>query len=740
MRIISTKQLDCLFIFPPGSGNAGNDFSYNIGSAYIISYLRQNGFRAGQFIHKDLIGLRTCLKEILDFNARVVGFTVFNTNFLLSVLIAEQLKTISPHTIVVFGGPTATNYAEFILEKYPFIDLCFRKEGEETFLQFISALSGKKYELDEVDLLNIRGISYRSSGSVRMNPDSNIFKNDQINTDFLDKYPSPYLSGIIPAADSYEVGLLTARGCNQNCIYCNCAVMSNRRFVTHSVDRIISELDFLSASSSGNKSLNIFDDAFSLIPQRAKAICRSIIDNHIKIKLSCITRCDCVDEELLDLMKEAGFVAVGFSLESANPKSLRIIGKVHMPEDIPSDGLERESLFIDKLGKMSNYAKKIGIETVFCSIMVGLPHETLEEANKTIETIDNNPAIDYYIHNLLTIYHGTPLSSNFSKYGYRLNCIDDNPVFSRTLYPDDLVTRVNVSSKAQFHSLKKSLDNNTVSILSLVSGSNNSNEWFNNMIIMSDTIEMEFVEWLREVIAVNGTIIQIYSNEEGLFKNLACNYEAFVRFYSPSLNIRNFYLENDQNIIYLSSYSPLIRDQKDKQSIGICDFRFFRSVLEDSKTDFLRTLCKESDSDDADSAYEFYCKIKQDKDLFNCLINSKPFPYFVNLCKWTAEISNCRKRNTIIVNSNSELRLCWYGSNIAKVGDSFKTIIKNFETYQKMVTDHRKCNQCIARGYCIICSSPYPLSESDYCIKQKASNINNVAELFISLDTIKQYA
>lgn len=740
MSKISRNQVGSLFVFSPGGEDADNYFFYHIGSAYIISFLRLNGYKAEQFIYNDFIDLENCVRKILMYNAKIIGFSVFNTNFLTSILIAEQLKKLSPETIIVFGGPTASAYSEFILGKYLFVDLCFRNESEEIFLQFINQLYDNHFNLKGIDLGQLKGISYRSEDKVCKNPESNILIKNSRNTDYLDKYPSPYLSGFIPGPAAFNIGLITARGCNQNCVYCNCAVLSKRRFFTHSIDRVISEIDFISRYSAGNQILKFFDDSFSLIPQRAKKICKAIIENKIKVPLSCITRCDCVDEELLDLMKEAGFVSVGFSLESANPKTLRIIGKVHKAEDNPSDELAKEVLFIEKLGVVSAYAKKIGIKNVFSSIMVGLPDETIEEANRTIETIDKYVNIDFYTHNFLNIYKGTPLYSTYPKYGYEVKFIDDNPIFSRTIYPNEIVKKVNISSKSQIHKLQKANDNKTLKILSLVPEKTSADKWFNNIILLSNTVDGHFVDWLKKILAINGTIIQVYSNKDALFSHSENNYEKLIRYSAPSLNILNYYLERDNNLLLLNSYSSSLKILENKEAcISICDFNFVKSNLTNPEIDFLKILCKESDIDDAISAYDYFCKVKNKKNLFGYLINRRAFPYFANLCKWTKDLSNCQKRNTLIINDTSDVRLCWYGRKIGTVGQSYIEILKNLESYQNEISNHRKCNQCIAKDYCNKCINPFPFSDEEYCIRQNMNDITKVTELFMSFDVFKQY-
>ena len=108
-------------------------------------------------------------------------------------------------------------------------------------------------------------------------------------------------------------------------------------------------------------SVPIFDDTFTIIPARAKKICEKIIENDITVPLNCITRCDKMSIELLDLMKQAGFKAIGFSLESAVPRVLRTIGKVKPPNCRSSENFEEEKDFIEKFKNMTTYAKKIGI-------------------------------------------------------------------------------------------------------------------------------------------------------------------------------------------------------------------------------------------------------------------------------------------------------------------------------------------------------------------------------------------
>jgi radical SAM superfamily enzyme len=595
------------------------------------------------------------------------------------------------------------------MSRSPFVDACFINESEEAFIQFITKLSETNFNYSKTDFTGITGISYRFAGKVYTNPENPVLRHNSGTVDRLDKYPSPYLSGVIPGTEGYNAGILTARGCNQNCVYCNCAILSNRRFSTHSVDRVIEELDFISKQLESTQVITFQDDAFTLIPQRATKICNAIINNKINARFGCITRCDCVDESLLDLMKAAGFVSIAFSLESANPETLRRIGKVNVAEDTPSHGFQKEIKFIESLDRMTAYAKKIGIKNVVASVMVGLPGETLGEARRTIEAIEKNMSIDKYAHNFLAIFKGTPLFSNYKKYGYGIRYINNNPIFPKVTYPVDVISKVQISPKSNMHSLKEYNDKSTLKILSLTCKERKAKAGFTNIILQSDQIKGMFVRWLKDILTINGTIIQIYSDPESMTRLADRNYEMLIKYLSPSLNIRNYCLERDDDGLNLiSSTSILLKSDRTNDSIRICDFEFVKLNLADHSVNFTRTLCKEVNSRDTASVYSYLETISKKKDPFSYLINQNALPYFANICKWTKELSNCTSRNTLIVNNKSEVRLCWCGTVIGEVGQSYDELIDNFESELNEIMSRRQCSICMVKSSCIKCPCPSP--------------------------------
>ena len=606
-------------------------------------------------------------------------------------------------------------------------------------LRHYDKLSENNYRYNLTDFTSISGISYRLADKVFSNPENRILRDNSGTRNCLDKYPSPYLGGVIPATEAHNTGILTARGCNQNCVYCNCAVLSNRRFFTHSVERVIEELKYISEHLERDQVLTFQDDAFTLIPQRARQICNAIIDNKIKTRFGCITRCDCLDESLLDLMKEAGFVSIAVSLESASPETLRRIGKVQVAEDTPSKELKKEIKFIESLEKMTAYAKKAGIRNISASIMVGLPNETIDDAKHTVEVIEKNQNIDQYSHNYLAIFKGTPLFNNYEKYGYVINYINNNPIFQKITYPVDVVTEVKISSKSNIHAIRDYTDKSTLKVLSLTCKESNAKSGFTNIILQSDYADRKFVNWLKEVLTINGTVIQIYSDPESMTRLAERNYEIFIKHISPTLNVRNYCLREDENGIFLiSPDSALLESDKKNNNIKLCNFESVRLNLGNSDVSFTRTICREAHAKDSSSAFNYLCTISKKEDPFSYLVNLKALPYFENICKWTKKLSNCTLRNTLIVNNKDQVRLCWNGTVIGEVGQSYDELIGNFESEQNEIMSRRQCSICMVKSSCIKCPCPSPLSEKDYCKNRKSGDVSGVAELMIGLDQIKQ--
>ena len=100
-----------------------------------------------------------------------------------------------------------------------------------------------------------------------------------------------------------------------------------------------------------------------------------------------------VDEELLSLMQQAGFVRVSFGIETGSPRILKLIRKEVSHEDIR---------------RVYRLAGKLGLEAT-CSAMMGHPGETEADVWETVRFIRSIPEIEYSPLSIAVPYPGTEL-------------------------------------------------------------------------------------------------------------------------------------------------------------------------------------------------------------------------------------------------------------------------------------------------------------------------------------------
>jgi radical SAM superfamily enzyme YgiQ (UPF0313 family) len=729
-RSLISGGLHILFVYPPV-------FRMPIGNAFLISYLLQEGFSADQFLANGPMSVGQCVRQITAKKPGVIGFTVYHTNYCLCQLIARGIKEVDPGIIVFFGGPTATVQSRVVLRNNPHVDICVRNEGEETCLELLSLLDHVHYDLKRAapHLERVLGISYRVGEDILENPSRNVFFTHRHIPDYLDKYPSPYLSGIVK---SFDLGIITARGCNRHCVYCHCSVLSKRVIVTHSVDRVIEELAYLSKRIERGRVVDIFDDAFGSMPGRVMEIGNKIIENKIKLPLICATRCDLINEEFLDTLKAAGFKAVSFSLESAVPRILRVLGKVQPPDSKTDNNFEKEKDFIEKFKKYVAYAKKIGIEIVYSSIMLGLPTETLEEGRKSVELIRSlGKQLDLHAHNIFEVYPGTPVYFNCESYGIKLLKYD-NRVHYGVIHPYD-TAKIDPApnSSAERSSIARDKTNMKTMGFSLSFHRDIPFKTIDKIVLCADRITGELILWLQKYLAVNGQFIQVYSNLEKAKQYYRENDHALYKYISPTMNYTGYYqIYGVDGMITLMSCRTFSLGKK----CGLPIHRVNTGVgltSCNSTIDPLQIICIDREREDTLQLHGLLTDLSGKDNL--CEI---PFyPYISSLCRWENLRNmqvNCRWLEMVLVDADNNVKTCWNGEPIGKIGTPLPEIVENLENLHKKAENKRGCRDCQKESRCTRCIFPVPISGDEYCKLRKGGNTEKGAELIRSLELFKE--
>lgn len=364
-----------------------------LGLTYIASVLENNNHYV-KIIDSEIEGLdlKGTINEIKKFGADIVGITSTTPIFHVAKKLAEMVKKELKISVII-GGPHVTVMPEDTMKEENF-DYGVYGEGEETFLELVNSLEKKK------SLDNIKGIIFRKKGKIKINgprPFNQKLDNLPIPNRKLvdlDKYTwSVPTKGIIKFTT-----IMTSRGCPFDCIFCSQRTMFGTKVRFRSSESVISEIEHI-VNDLGIKHFVFIDDTLTLNKERLIEICNGIIDKKLDVTWEGWTRANTVDEEILKLMKKAGFIRVSFGIESGNPYILKIIKK----------GVELED--VERAYKL---AKKVGLETRG-SVIIGNPNETKKTIWDTLRFIRKLKYCDQIYLNIAAPYPGTVL------YDYAVN-------------------------------------------------------------------------------------------------------------------------------------------------------------------------------------------------------------------------------------------------------------------------------------------------------------------------------
>lgn len=357
-----------------------------VGLTYIASYLREKGVEVKIF---DAQIAQSDIKDVIrEFDPSIIGITCVTALVHGTIEIANLIKKDFPDKVIIVGGIHPTiRPQDFVEEKA--IDYIALGEGEITMYEFVKEL-GSGGSPDKVP-----GVMRFSGGNVFSGAPRSMEKN-------IDIFPIPALD--LLEMSKYKVSpdnrtddqvgvMLTSRGCPFDCIFCSNRLLTKKTYRAHSIERVCSEITNLIDRYHVNQ-VFIQDDNFAVDKKRSKEICREFIRRGINRKISwwAEARVDCVDEELLSLMAQAGCKIISYGLESGNQRLLDLIQK---------------NITLEQVKKAVDLTKKAGIE-IRASFILGLPTETREESLKTIK-FAKGLGIDQVRFAIATPFPGTKL-------------------------------------------------------------------------------------------------------------------------------------------------------------------------------------------------------------------------------------------------------------------------------------------------------------------------------------------
>jgi radical SAM superfamily enzyme YgiQ (UPF0313 family) len=197
----------------------------------------------------------------------------------------------------------------------------------------------------------------------------------------LDKYKMPFLG-------RRYVWVLTNRGCPYSCTYCFEGVVWGKSVRYRSAESIYKELAYLNDHDVHN--VLFLADLFTYNRKGVLELCDLIVQRGLKVRWTCNSRVDTIDEEMIVRMKQAGCWLIAFGIESGSQKVL--------------DNVKKDAQVEDAV-RTINLCHKHGIKTWGYFIM-GLPGETRQTVRETIDLAKRIP-LDIALFHVAMPYAGT---------------------------------------------------------------------------------------------------------------------------------------------------------------------------------------------------------------------------------------------------------------------------------------------------------------------------------------------
>jgi len=316
-----------------------------------------------------------------------VGMSCTTSNFLDGVRISELVKSVSPHTRVVFGGVHVSALKERVLKDFPVIDFVVVGEGEEALLELV--------ESDGEGTADIRGLIYRDGSG---EPVFTGYRKRGLALDSLPfpayeklrGYPHSYTLPIFNYPRTPNTSCISSRGCPYACSYCDRSVF-RRSYRYNSAEYTYEHLKYLK-ERFGIRHINFYDDQFTFNRKRIEAFTGMMVDRPLGMTFNCAVRAEHIDFDLLRKMKQAGCWMISLGIETGDEGLL---------------AQHRQNADLDLLAEKIILIKKAGIRTKGL-LMMGLPGETEESIRKTMEYVFSLPIDDFNI-SKFTPFPGSPL-------------------------------------------------------------------------------------------------------------------------------------------------------------------------------------------------------------------------------------------------------------------------------------------------------------------------------------------
>jgi radical SAM superfamily enzyme YgiQ (UPF0313 family) len=371
-----------------------------LAAGYLKLFAEQNGLSAFYDLAivpsqtANTLGDQALVEALVERGPWLVGFTCYVWNIERTLWVAQEVKRRRPDVRIVLGGPEITPDNAWVLQTADY-EFAIIGEGEQTFASLLGGL------LDhDVPQGSVPGLYVPPTGA---NPRYDAARQPAFRPPLpdLDRLSSPYLAGILDAAEEEMLLLETTRGCVFKCKFCYYPKSYDKRYylsreqilanLRHAQERKAREVFLLDPTLNQRKD---FADFLRLLargnPGRAFSYFGEL-------------RAEGLTEETARLLREANFTEVEVGLQSVDP--------------VAQEKMDRKNnLKAFERGVRAMLKEGIAVKV---DLIVGLPGDTVESVRRGLRYLhDSGLYSDLQVFNL-SILPGTAFRQEAEQLGLK---------------------------------------------------------------------------------------------------------------------------------------------------------------------------------------------------------------------------------------------------------------------------------------------------------------------------------
>ncbi len=337
-----------------------------LAAGYMILYARNRGldeyfdFQILPNSVADQASDSAIVQEILAGQPWMVGFTCYLWNIDRTLWIAKQVKQANPEILIVLGGPEITGDNAWVLDG-SVIDYAVIGEGEQTFADLLKLHCGNSAIAAQVPSI-VPGLWQATD------PKPPLFRKPLPD---LNEISSPYLAGILDAADQRMLLLETIRGCIFKCKFCyypksydGLYFVAEEKIVAnlrHARERGATEVVLLDPTLNQRKD---FDGFLRLLARE---------NPEHQFEYFGELRAEGIKPETAQLLKQANFTEVEIGLQSVDPTAQSLM-----------DRRNNMKAFERGVEAMLDAGLRVKVD-----LIIGLPGDTVSSVRRGFEYLNS---------------------------------------------------------------------------------------------------------------------------------------------------------------------------------------------------------------------------------------------------------------------------------------------------------------------------------------------------------------